>query len=1003
MQRLEVFLLGETRVELDGTVIKPGNRKSFALLAFLAVTRERYRRESLLNLLWPESEETKARALLRNSLHDLNKTLGADWIKADREVVFLRSDAGLWVDVNRFRDLLAGCGSHGHGETVICPSCMPPLKEALELYRSDFLAGFSLKDSINFDDWQRTQSQNLRTDMVSGFEGLIRFMKAEGDLKQAIGYAQRWLGLDGLNEVVYRELMDLQARSGQRTAALQVYQDCKSMLENELGVSPEPATVELYEAIRENQVEVTQLAARIDDPSHNLPRRLSSFIGRDKELAEIKKLLPGTALLTLTGAGGCGKTRLALKLASEVLGKYPEGVWLVELASVSDPKSIPRAVASVFELREQKDYPLRESLMQFFKTKQLLLILDNCEHLIQACAEFTDMLLRGCPKLRILITSRETLNLEGETAWRLPSLSVPDTQHIEYSSPSELIRFEAVRLFGERAGSALPGFEITGQNAHAVARICRRLDGIPLAVELAAKKVTVLTPEQILGRLDGHFQLLTGGSRTALPRQQTLRATLDWSYALLSEKEQILLHRLAVFSGGWTLEAAEAVCVGSDDETETAIRPAEIISLLTGLVDKSMVSMEEKQGEARYSLLETIKQYGREKLQQAGEEIVMRNRYKNWCVELAERAETEVKRADQVYWLDRLDRERENLGAAIQLCLTDKDAEAGLRIGGSLWWSWFLRGYLIEGREILEQFLSMSSSSRSTVTGRTLAKAMVGACSFSAWLGKLDRATELGEASFTLYRKSGDKSGMAFSLAILAEVAQYRGDNTRAKGLLDGSLKLLQGEEDKWGIAFAYTGLKDVFVAQNDLERAQAMMEKCLALLRELGVRIDVGLVMIWLALVLVARGDYKRADELLLESLEICRELGHRQGIALALLVSGIKDSRQGKYSRAGTYLKESMILLREASNKSFIAWCFLELADAYASTLRPELAVRLFSAADKLDNTLSDLNFEDFNLRVASLRDKLDKAVFTTAWEEGRAMTMHQAIEYALAGEIP
>jgi predicted ATPase/class 3 adenylate cyclase len=344
----------------------------------------------------------------------------------------------------------------------------------------------------------------------------------------------------------------------------------------------------------------------------NLPAQMTSFIGRERDKMEVRRLLAGTRLVTLTGPGGTGKTRLALQLASEALPDFPDGVWLAELAALSDPNMVPKAVVAAMSIPEQPGRELTETLVDALHQKSLLLVLDNCEHLVHACAELADALLQMCPSLRILATSREPLGVPGETIWRVPSLSVPDI--LQVPSPEQMTAFDGIRLFVERAATSKPGFELTPGNAAAVARICSELEGIPLAIELAAARVRVLTVEQIAARLDDRFRLLTGGGRTVLPRHRTLRGTMDWSYNLLSEPERLLLQRLAVLAGDWTVEAAEAACSGD------GVEAPDILDRLTRLVDKSLVVAESHAGETRYRLSRTVRQYCRERLRDLGEE-----------------------------------------------------------------------------------------------------------------------------------------------------------------------------------------------------------------------------------------------------------------------------------------------------------------------------------------------------------------------------------------------
>ena len=430
----------------------------------------------------------------------------------------------------------------------------------------------------------------------------------------------------------------------------------------------------------------------LDVLPNNLPRQLTSFIGREKEIAEVKRLFSTAYLVTLTGSGGAGKTRLALQVVADMVEGYPDGVWLAALAPIADPALVPKTVATAVGVPEQPGRDMTDTLLDALRPKALLLVLDNCEHLLAACRDLAAALLRTCPHLRILATSREGLGMPGETLWRVPSLSVPeDIRHP--LPPEELVLYDAVRLFVDRAVAITPSFAVTYETAPAVARVCQRLDGIPLAIELAAARVKVLAVEQIAARLDDRFRLLTGGSQLVLPRHQTLRGAIDWSYNLLLESERVLLRRLSVFAGGWTLEAAESVCAGG------SVEAAAILDLLTSLVDKSLVLAETKRGEARYRLLETVRQYGNDRLQEAAELTDLQRWHFDWYLGLAERAEPELGGPHEDVWGERLEEEHANLRSALEWGMTqDVNGEPVLRLAGALGYFWNRRAHVSEGR-----------------------------------------------------------------------------------------------------------------------------------------------------------------------------------------------------------------------------------------------------------------------------------------------------------------
>jgi predicted ATPase len=501
-------------------------------------------------------------------------------------------------------------------------------------------------------------------------------------------------------------------------------------------------------------------------PGHqpdNLPLELTSFVGREREKAEVGRLLEDSRLLTLTGPGGSGKTRLALTVASEAKRGFEDGVWLVELAPLSGPDLVPQAVASALGVRESPGTMLADSLAQHLETRGLLLVLDNCEHLIEACASLAETLLRRCPDLRILATSRAALGVAGENLFDVPPLSLPDPRR--GSSVGSLPEYEAVRLFVERAGAVRPGFSIAKENALAVAQICYRLDGIPLALELAAARAKVLSVVQISQRLDDSFALLTHGGRTAMPHHKTLRAAMDWSYDLLTDREQILLGRLSVFAGGFTLEAVEAVGRGE------GVEQAEVVELLASLVDESLVLVMERDGEIRYRLLETVRQYGREKLEESGEAERVLRRHAGFYLALAEGAD--LMSRDQAAWLERLETEHDNFRAALALSLegggapSEESVLSGSRMAVALWPFWYTRGYLSEGRWWLENAIEKGGPE----TSPTKAAALTGAGYIALFQGDYRAARAFLDRGLALYRELGDDEGVASSLIYLGFVA----------------------------------------------------------------------------------------------------------------------------------------------------------------------------------------------------------------------------------------
>ena len=701
----------------------------------------------------------------------------------------------------------------------------------------------------------------------------------------------------------------------------------------------------------------------VNGSPHGRPAQSLTGLGRERESAEAKKrLLADNRLFTLTGPGGCGKTRLALAVAFEVVEHFKDGVWLVELASLSDPDLVPQAVAQILSVREVQDRSITQTLSEYLGSREMLLVLDNCEHLMEGSSALAEALLRACPNLRILATSREALGIAGERAWLVPSLSLPDSQNLPPFQ--ELACYEALQLFVERAAAVASAFELTERNAPTVAGLCQRLEGIPLAIELAAARVKVLSVEQIASRLEDSFSLLTGGSRTALPRHRTLRATIDWSHELLSQKERSLFHRLSVFSGGFTFEAAEEVCAREGIERE------EVLDLLAQLVDKSLVLVEVHQDgeEARYRLLETVRQYGQERLEESGEAELVRERHAGYYLALAEESEPELR--EQGAWLERLGTEHDNLRAALGWALDPEDAEEpaaeraqlGLRLAAALGQGRFWGAYgLSEGLGWLESGLASTSSTSA----------------------KPARAKALNEAGY---------------------IVTWRGDYEKGVALLEQSLALFKELGDEPGVAASFFQLGLTVLHGGDHERVGVLREEAEALRRELSDRRTISHLLHFLAMAALDEDDYERAAALFEESLVLFRELGDLRGAAMCLTGMGMTALEQEDHERAAVILEKDLRVLLELRDKVAIVYGLLGVAEVASRRRQPARAARLWGAAETLGEAISFSMSPfvrahyDYEGYLAAARLQLDEAAWQAAWAEGKAMTPEQAIEYAL-----
>jgi predicted ATPase/DNA-binding SARP family transcriptional activator len=998
----------------QGPLPKLASRKGEWLLALLALREGRgyprsgwIERSWLRGILWPDSAEEPAQRNLRNSLADLRRALGpaGSRLHSPTSQTLALDLSAAQVDVAAFDRAMARVG-------------LPALEEAIALYRGPLLEGCA-------EEWAFQERRVREQAYLQGLETLAAAAMERGDAAAAEGYLGRAVSADPLRETAQRQLMLALAAGGNHAAALMRYRDLRVLLHREVNAEPDPETQALFQQLRAEARRAPQAAGAgtrsagarqasastaahrrtaisdLETQRQRLPAPLTCFIGREWERAELKRLLGeetltgARRLVTLTGAGGCGKTRLAFEIAADLLEEFAGGVWLVELAPLADPALVPQTVAAALELQEEPGRPLLATLTDFLRPKALLLVLDNCEHLLTACARLAEALLKACPQLRILATSREGLDLVGEQTYRVPSLSVPADGSLlmadggpasddrpgrsNYPQPSTINEYEAVALFVDRAALSQPSFALTEANAAAVAQICQRLDGIPLAIELAAALVKSLPVGQIAARLDDRFRLLTGGSRTGLPRQQTLRSSMDWSYDLLIEPERRLLQRLSLFAGGWTLEAAEAVTcdevggpcgdcglriesgsVGNpQSRVPSGCRNVPVLELLTSLVNKSLVVYQEREGHERYRLLETVRQYSHERLLESGEETAVRTRHRDWFLAFAEQAEPELLGSEQRHWLERLEREHDNLRTALAWCQTEGNASADLlRFAGALRAFWNRRGYLIEGRSWVEAALRQSEGASPILRARALNTG--GALAHSQ--GDYLRVTSFCERALALAREAGDSREAILALTLIGCATVNQGDLERGTSRLLESRALALEAGDVWGQANAAGSL----------------------------------------GYFLLSAGECGQAVDLLKESLALGREIGERVIVAYALWNLGEAALRQGEYAEAQTTLQESLLSAQEGGDKRCIAGVLTCLAKLAAADGAPERAVRLFAAAQALREAvgtpLEPGERADEDRSIAATRATLGDAAYAAAWAEGNTMQWEQAIEYAL-----
>ena len=721
-------------------------------------------------------------------------------------------------------------------------------------------------------------------------------------------------------------------------------------------------------------------------------------MGRELEAFEVSHALATTRLMTLTGAGGSGKTRLALEVARDLIEAYPDGVWFVELAPLSAKELVPKAVAEALGVPERPREPIADTLVEVLGDRQMLLVVDNCEHLIGAAARLVDKLLDSCPGVRILATSREALGVKGEIRWLVPPLSVPEPRGTPLSE--ELEGYESVRLFVERARERDPAFSLSSENALTVAEVCKWLEGIPLAIELAAARVGTLSLEQILERLKDALGLLTRGGRTAVPRQRTLKGTLDWSYDLLSEPERVLFRRLSNFAGGWTLEASEAVGSGE------GVAEGEVLDLLSGLVEKSMVVTKgSDEGGVRYRLLEPVRQYALEKLEESGEADATKRAHARYFLALSEEAEPVLLGPQEAEWYDHLEEEHDNIRAALSWSLESADPQLGLRLAGAIWWFWHRHGHLREGLRWLEGALARGVGASAMVR----AKALAGIGWLAYGQGDLGRMRKSATEGLSL----SDEAGLGgyhrgLFLRLLGDESWMEGDYDRTMELAEESLELSREANDLGGMALSLLqqGTASMW-GSGDLGKARAFYEEALAVSRELGSASIFRVCLNSLALPYLLQGDLERAKAFAEEAAALSREAGDRTLLPLPLHILGWVALLRGDLGQAEALHKESLALSGELGD----SWGTLELLEGLACIAgakgESEKAARLFGSAEALREAMgvgpwAALRTLEERYLVGA-RSRLKEGAWRRAWGEGYAMSMEAAIEYVLSEEEP
>jgi len=927
---LEVRLLGTFDVKAGRKPVSLNSRPAQSLFAFLALNAgTAFRREKLAGQIWPEATEVQARDYLRHALWRVRKALqaasAAKHLLADDLTISFDNTPSFWLDAAALREV-----------SEAAP--VDELIAVLSAYNGELLPGF-------YDEWVVLERENLQAAYERKVVCLLERLQETRRWADILNWAEKWIALGQKPEAAYRYLMSAHAAHGDMAKVAAAYERCTRALA-EFGVQPSDQTRALYEALRAGKGAVAipptpqPIAARTI-PLSNIPVPLTRFVRRDREVTEVSRLLHSQRLLTLVGSGGVGKTRLAIECATRNAARYIDGVFWIELAGLSEGSLIPHEIAKVLDLREIRGNAVAEAVMDRLRSMQALLVLDNCEHLIDACAQTAQELLGACPGVRILATSRERLGLFHETAWHVPSLS-------ERAS---------LELFRERAILVQPDFPVDEATRELTLQICRRLDGMPLAIELAAARLRVLSLGEIAARLDDRFALLTAGSRGALARHQTLRATIDWSYDLLAPAEKRLMERLGVFAGGFSLDAAEEIC------SDEVVPRAAILDALGRLVDKSLV-VAERLGDVptRYRLLETIRQYANEKLEASGGAQAARDRHLQFYTQLAGQAEPQLYRGEQFIWFERLESETDNLRAAMQWSAAGSPPDPrrqaqGLRLAGALSLFWE-RNHRLEVIQRVEYLLSKADASN---------------------------------------------AGRAWGCMVLGFLYWASTEHHNARAYLEQAVDTAARDGNQYvhGLSNGYLGA--ALVALGQLELAESHLQSA----KQAGVRLGASgrAIVVWangfLGDIPFARGNNEAARPLYEEALIQAEGLGDLNAVSYPSRRLGYLAIRQGRLADARRYIVKSLEANQKIRHVQGINRCVAALAGLRLAEGRLPEAVQLCAAVEAFmqKTSASFFHWDEsfFNEVLDKLRESLSPATFKRAWERGAAMTLEDAVAFA------
>jgi predicted ATPase/DNA-binding SARP family transcriptional activator/Tfp pilus assembly protein PilF len=979
---LSLRLFGPFDVRLDGKPLPSfRTRKGQWLLALLALRGGKaVDRSWLAATLWPDAEESRALFYLRRELSDVRRALGsqAQRIQSPSPQMLVLDLDGVDVDVLTFDE-----GIRDGGEEQ--------LAAAVRTYTGPLLEGCT-------EEWIEPERRARDEEFLNAATRAAELAIIRGDFDGAAMIARQAVAADPLRESAQRLLIRALAESGDLAAAALQYRKLRLLLKKQLGVEPEAQTREEFARIRQRLLE-REGETEAPSPSINgkFPHALTELIGREEDVVQVLEMLANTRLLTLTGSGGIGKTSLAMRIAAESASRFRDGAWFVECAPLRDPEDVPRAAADVLGVPPGPSSDPIEGVIAAIRSKRLLLILDNLEQLLPGCTSTIESILKSCPDVRILATSRTSLGITGGMTWRVPSLGTPaldERAKPEKDLASRMMEFPAVQLFVERARQADSGFKLTAPYAAAVATICDRLDGIPLAIELAAARATVLSASEIAARIDDRFRLLVGIDPVQPSRHRTLAAAVQWSYDLLDEPQRTLFERLSVFSSRWTLEAAEAVCSGK------GLDESEVFEILAQLIDRSLVIRDETPHGPEFRMLETLREYGRHQLFEHGDGERTAARHFDYFLSFAEGARDLIESAQAAEGMRAISSQIENVRAAASWSLGEPDWENALRLGITMTRYWSTSGQVREADAFYAAALA-----RCPADDRSLARARaIGSWAIMRdYMGDLPGAKARHEESIALFREQGEDQFLANSLHNLAVVIMQQGDYDASTELLEEALSINRRLKNARGEANNLTTLGNLAGRSGDELSAKAYYEGALRTHRETGNKISEAITLRNLADVLRSLGDEAQARAMYGEAIALFRETGNNIDLAEAYGSLGRLAQDKGDFDAARSFFRESL----EQYEEMRYAVGAVGIIEYFAGLewIRSDLsrAVTLCGAANAIRKELgapvSPANAKEIESIMATAREAMDEADVTDAWSCGARMSRDEAVAFALS----